>query len=311
MIQNQRFEVQNEGKMKKDQVGSSKETLPKKQKQKGDDFESNIILSKNSVSRNPNHALRDNNIDNNSKLLMKDGKDIDYHVQQGIPASAMLSSKNIIDLNKPPNENEEESCKEVIQNKRPLEHNGSINEKEQEGSFEEELPEKQQQEQDNGEPEVNRVTCEDRLPDDLDYNVNSGSKLLTRDEKDKKYYIKQGIPRSIKFRCMTNLYKETRTRNRNTVITDINSSPISNAQRSAIFSHNICSLTGPLHIYYKIIRKSASATVKLREVEMKAALQLIQLSDDSCSSRDDVESSVQGYMKNMEEESTRFRVGLF
>ncbi|OIT27579.1 hypothetical protein A4A49_38448 [Nicotiana attenuata] len=208
MIQNQRSEVQNEGKMKKDQVGSSKETLPKKQKQKGDDFESNIILSENSVSRNPSHALRDNNIDNNSKLLMKDGKDIDYHVQQGIPASAMLSSKNIIDLNKPPNENEEESCKEVIQNKRPLEHNGSINEKEQEDSFEEELPEKQQQE-DNGEPEVNRVTCEDRLPDDLDYNVNSGSKLLTRDEKDKKYYIKQGIPRSIKFRCMTNLYKCT------------------------------------------------------------------------------------------------------
>ncbi|OIT07638.1 hypothetical protein A4A49_03104 [Nicotiana attenuata] len=44
------------------------------------------------------------------------------------------------------------------------------------------------------------------------------------------------------------------------------------------------------------MKKSASSTVKLREAEMKAAL---QLSGDSCS------SSVQGSMKNMEEESTR------
>lgn len=37
------------------------------------------------------------------------------------------------------------------------------------------------------------------------------------------------------------------------------------------------------------MKKSASSsTVKLREPKMKAALQLIQLTSDSCSSRDDV-----------------------
>lgn len=35
MIQKQRSEVQNDGKTGKDQAGSSKETLPEKQKQKG------------------------------------------------------------------------------------------------------------------------------------------------------------------------------------------------------------------------------------------------------------------------------------
>ncbi|XP_070046079.1 uncharacterized protein [Nicotiana tomentosiformis] len=44
-------------------------------------------------------------------------------------------------------------------------------------------------------------------------------------------------------------------------------------------------------------------TENLREAEMKAALQLIQLSGDSDSSRDDVESSVHGSVKNMEEET--------
>lgn len=44
-------------------------------------------------------------------------------------------------------------------------------------------------------------------------------------------------------------------------------------------------------------------TENLREAEMKAALQLIQLNGDSDSSRDDVESSVHGSVKNMEEET--------
>ncbi|OIT07636.1 hypothetical protein A4A49_63313, partial [Nicotiana attenuata] len=210
MIQNQRSKVQNDGKTGKDQAGSSKETLPVKQKQKGDDFQSNIVLGESSLADNSNRALRDNNVDSSSKLLMKDGKDADCEAQQGIPESTLLSSNNIIDPNKSPSENKEESYKDVTQNERPPEQNGSKNEKEHEGSFEEELLEKQQQEDINGDQfEVNRVTGEDRLSDDLDYNVNSGSKLLTRDEKDKKYYIKQGIPRSIKFRSMTNLYKHT------------------------------------------------------------------------------------------------------
>jgi len=37
--------------------------------------------------------------------------------------------------------------------------------------------------------------------------MNYGPKLLTRDEKDGNYHITQGIPRSIKFRSIDNLYK--------------------------------------------------------------------------------------------------------
>ncbi|OIT06014.1 hypothetical protein A4A49_52506 [Nicotiana attenuata] len=77
MIQNQGSEVQNDGKTGKDQVGSSKETLPEKQKQKGDDFESNIVLGESSLADNSNRALRDNHVDSNSKLPMKDGKGAD------------------------------------------------------------------------------------------------------------------------------------------------------------------------------------------------------------------------------------------
>ncbi|XP_019255746.1 PREDICTED: myb-like protein X [Nicotiana attenuata] len=213
MIQNQRSKVQNDGKTGKDQAGSSKETLPVKQKQKGDDFQSNIVLGESSLADNSNRALRDNNVDSSSKLLMKDGKDADCEAQQGIPESTLLSSNNIIDPNKSPSENKEESYKDVTQNERPPEQNGSKNEKEHEGSFEEELLEKQQQEDINGEFDLNIVTSDDSLPDNSDRtfkdkNIDGGSKLPIRDEKDQDYYrLKQGIPRSIKFRSIIDIYK--------------------------------------------------------------------------------------------------------
>lgn len=66
----------------------------------GNDFESNIVLGESSLADNSNRALRDNNVDSNSKLLMKYGKGADCEVQQVIPESTILHSNNIIDLNK-------------------------------------------------------------------------------------------------------------------------------------------------------------------------------------------------------------------
>ncbi|KAG5580554.1 hypothetical protein H5410_051181 [Solanum commersonii] len=83
----------------------------------------------------------------------------------------------------------------------------------QKNSLEEEFP-NQQQEDIDGESELNKVTCEDGSTDNSDriFNdntMNYGPKLLTRDEKDGNYHITQGIPRSIKFRFIDNLYKCT------------------------------------------------------------------------------------------------------
>nr|XP_016449187.1 PREDICTED: probable WRKY transcription factor protein 1 [Nicotiana tabacum] len=213
-IQTQRSEEKDEDKIEKDQAASSIEILCEKQKQKGDDFNNNTILEENNLSENSNRALKDNNVDNNSKLPMKEGKDVDYHVQQGILESTMLNSNNIIDPNQSPNENKEESGKEVIQNVRPPEQNGSKNGKEQASSFKEELPEKQQEEEDiNGEFDLNVITSEDSLPNNSDRtlkdtNIDGGSKLPMRYEKDQDYYrLKQGIPRNIKFRSIIDIYK--------------------------------------------------------------------------------------------------------
>ncbi|XP_070046100.1 altered inheritance of mitochondria protein 21-like [Nicotiana tomentosiformis] len=210
MIQNQTSEVQNDGKTGKDQAGSSKEKLLDKQKQKGDNFESNIVLGENSLSKNSNRVLRNNNVDDNLKFPMEAGKDVDYQLQQRIPENTMLSSNNIFDLNKSPNENEEESCKEVIQNKRSPEQDESKKENEQEGSFEQQ---QQQQEDINGEFDLNIVTSEDSLPNNSDRtlkdkNINDGLKLPIRDEKDQDYYhLKREIPESKKFHSIVDINK--------------------------------------------------------------------------------------------------------
>ncbi|KAG5616308.1 hypothetical protein H5410_016132 [Solanum commersonii] len=84
-----------------------------------------------------------------------------------------------------------------------------LQKKEKEG-----VKKKKFEEHNEGKPELNRVTCEDSLSDNFDRilkdsNANYGSKLWRRDEKDGNYCIMKGIPRSIKFRSINNLYKCT------------------------------------------------------------------------------------------------------
>ncbi|KAG5595901.1 hypothetical protein H5410_037133 [Solanum commersonii] len=79
-------------------------------------------------------------------------------------------------------------------------------------SFEDELPDQQQEENINGESDLNKITCEDGIPDNSDRIINDniinyGSRLLAKDENDGNYHITQGIPRSTKFRYIDNFYK--------------------------------------------------------------------------------------------------------
>ncbi|KAH0730174.1 hypothetical protein KY289_001362 [Solanum tuberosum] len=115
--------------------------------------------------------------------------------------------------------NRQERCKELIQNERSKEYNESINGKEQDDSQEEEPFEKQQHQQRddiNGGLEHTIITSNDSLPDDTDLirkdnNTDNGSKVFIIDEKDQNYYrLKQGVPRSIKFRSINNIYKHTK-----------------------------------------------------------------------------------------------------
>lgn len=60
--------------------------------------------------------------------------------------------------------------------------------------------------------ELNKVACEDIFSNNFDrilYDsyANYGSKLWIGNNKDGHYQIRRGIPRSIKFRSITNLYK--------------------------------------------------------------------------------------------------------
>ncbi|XP_059311248.1 ATP-dependent RNA helicase drs1-like [Lycium ferocissimum] len=152
------------------------------------------------------------------KRNLKEGKDADYHVQQEMAESTVQSS-NTIDLTiKSLHKNKKESCKEMIQNGRPEESNESKKEKEQEGSFQEQeaLLEKRQAEEDiNDEFELNIIISNDNLLDNTnstmkDNNDDNGLNLPTRDEKGQSYYrLKQGIPRSAKFRSIINIYKCT------------------------------------------------------------------------------------------------------
>ena len=64
----------------------------------------------------------------------------------------------------------------------------------------------------SGERELNKVTCEDSPSNDSDYilngnDANCGSKLLTRDQNNGNYCIMQGIPKSLKFCSISDLYK--------------------------------------------------------------------------------------------------------
>lgn len=121
----------------------------------------------------------------------------------------MLSS-NIIDL-----------TIKVTQNKRPEEKNEGKKQREKEDSFEEDMsqnhhPQQQQNEHEkNDVAELNKVACEDIFSNNFDrilYDsyANHGSKLWIGNKKDGHYQIRRGIPRSIKFRSITNLYKCTR-----------------------------------------------------------------------------------------------------
>ncbi|KAH0655705.1 hypothetical protein KY285_030587 [Solanum tuberosum] len=86
--------------------------------------------------------------------------------------------------------------------------------RDQKDSVEEELPDQQQEENIDGELDLNKITCEDGIPDNSDRIINKniinyGSRLLTKNENDGNYHITQGILRSTKFRSIDNLYKCT------------------------------------------------------------------------------------------------------
>ncbi|KAH0724464.1 hypothetical protein KY285_000290 [Solanum tuberosum] len=176
------YKVHSEGKTEKDQVNIFEETLP------------------NKLKRNIIHGEFESLGDNRSKLSPKENKDEEDHLNKGISERIMFQP--LIDL-----------CEVIIQKEITGEHNGSETRKDQENSIEEELPEQQQQ---NiiGEPELNKVIGEDNLSNNSyrfsnDNGVNCGSKLLTRAENNGNYRITQGLPRSTKFRSISNLYKFT------------------------------------------------------------------------------------------------------
>ncbi|KAH0725388.1 hypothetical protein KY284_001253 [Solanum tuberosum] len=130
-----------------------------------------------------------------------------------------MNSSNTIELTITSlDKNQQESCKEVIKNERSKEYNESITEKEQDGSQGEEpfeTQQHQQQEDFNGGLEHTIFTSNDSLLDDTDLiqkdnNNDGGSKVFIIDEKYQNYYrLKQGVPRSIKFRSIINIYKDT------------------------------------------------------------------------------------------------------
>ncbi|KAK6802578.1 hypothetical protein RDI58_000358 [Solanum bulbocastanum] len=168
--------------IRKDQVNIFEETLP------------------NKLKRNIIHAEFKSLGDNRSKLSPKENKDEEDHLNKGISDRIMFQS--LIDL-----------CEVIIQKEITGEHNVSETRKDQENSIEEELL-KQQQQNIIGEPELNKVIGKDNLSNNSyhfsnDNGVNCGSKLLTRDKNNGNYRITQGIPRSKKFRSISNLYKCT------------------------------------------------------------------------------------------------------
>ena len=63
----------------------------------------------------------------------------------------------------------------------------------------------------SGELDINKIKCEDDIPDNSNHirneNINYGSRLLAKDENSGNYHITQGMSRSIKFRSINNIYK--------------------------------------------------------------------------------------------------------
>ncbi|KAH0650491.1 hypothetical protein KY284_030403 [Solanum tuberosum] len=159
-----------------DQGDSSKKILPNKRKQKiiYGEFES---LGEDNPLDNSSATLIDNNIDNMCLYPL-------------LHACEELESEKF------------KQCSE------------SNRRRDQKDSFEDELPDQQQEENINGELDLNKITCEDGIPDNSDCIINDniinyGSRLLAKDENDGNYHITQGIPRSTKLRSIDNLYKCT------------------------------------------------------------------------------------------------------
>ncbi|KAH0713650.1 hypothetical protein KY289_009609, partial [Solanum tuberosum] len=220
-------ELHIEDKRGKDQEGTYEEILHNKHKDINSEFAS---IGEDNLANNLNRTM-DNNVDNTN-----DEKDEEFHVSKGISRkevygpiitickeveNEIFEEPNGINIINYQNDSikeeqsgqqqEEESINslvdtcEVAENEIFKEPNGSNIKNDQKSSFEEELPRQQQQDID-GESKVNKVTCEAILNDNI---INCGSKLLTRDEKDENYRVTQGLPRSIKFRSIDNLYKCT------------------------------------------------------------------------------------------------------
>ncbi|KAH0743354.1 hypothetical protein KY290_031347 [Solanum tuberosum] len=159
-----------------DQGDSSKKILQNKRKQKiiYDEFES---LGEDNPLDNSSATLIDNNIDNTCLYPL-------------LHACEELESEKF------------KQCSE------------SNRRRDQKDSFEDELPDQQQEQNINGESDLNKITCEDGIPDNSDRTINDniinyGSRLLAKDENDGNYHITQGIPRSTKFCSINNLYKCT------------------------------------------------------------------------------------------------------
>ncbi|KAG5576796.1 hypothetical protein H5410_056930, partial [Solanum commersonii] len=183
LLHNEMFEECNGSNIRKDQNNSFEEELPNQQQQQ-ENINSLVDTCEeveNEIFEEPNrrNIRNDQNDSFEEELLGQQQED-----------------ENINSL--------VDTC-EVIENEIFKEPNGSNIKSDQKNSFEEELPEQQHQDI-NGELELKKVTCEAILNDNI---INCGSKLLTRDEKDGNYHVTQGIPRSIKFRCINNLYKCT------------------------------------------------------------------------------------------------------
>ncbi|XP_049414621.1 uncharacterized protein LOC125877338 [Solanum stenotomum] len=186
----------------KDQENSPKKILQKKRKQK-------IIYG---------------NKGSNSQLPMKEGKNANDHEQQIIHGEfESLGEDNPLNNSNATliDNNIDNTCLypllhacEELESEKFKECSKSNIKQDQNDSFEEEVADQQQEEDINGDSDLNKITCEDGLPDNSDriINVNIinyGSRLLARDENDGNYHITQGIPRSTKFRSIDNLYKCT------------------------------------------------------------------------------------------------------
>ncbi|XP_027774308.1 uncharacterized protein LOC107025068 [Solanum pennellii] len=105
------------------------------------------------------------------------------------------------------------ACEE-LESAKFKEHSESNVRRDQKDSFEEELPDQKQEEAIDGKSNLNKITCEDGIPDNSNHIINDniinyGSRLLAKDGNGGNYHITQGIPRSIKFRSIKNLYKCT------------------------------------------------------------------------------------------------------